>query len=215
MRITQGAFSFLPDLTDDEIRAQIEYASTTAGRSRSSTPTTRIPATSTGRCGACRCSTSRTPRRACCEVNACRKAHPSHYIRVNAFDCDARRRVDVPVVHRQPPERGARLPPRAAGARGPQAALHDASLRGRQGRPARYESIGDARRRSTTGAPTVDLAGRSCARPTCSEVLRSARPRAGRARAGEARVREIAALLLVSKARAPARASRPPRRRCT
>ena len=25
MRITQGAFSFLPDLTDDEIRAQLDY----------------------------------------------------------------------------------------------------------------------------------------------------------------------------------------------
>jgi ribulose-bisphosphate carboxylase small chain len=25
VRITQGAFSFLPDLTDDEIRAQVEY----------------------------------------------------------------------------------------------------------------------------------------------------------------------------------------------
>jgi ribulose-bisphosphate carboxylase small chain len=26
MRITQGTFSFLPDLTDDDIRAQVEYA---------------------------------------------------------------------------------------------------------------------------------------------------------------------------------------------
>ena len=26
MRITQGTFSYLPDLTDDEIEAQIEYA---------------------------------------------------------------------------------------------------------------------------------------------------------------------------------------------
>jgi len=26
MRVTQGTFSFLPDLTDDEIRAQIDYA---------------------------------------------------------------------------------------------------------------------------------------------------------------------------------------------
>ena len=26
MRITQGTFSFLPDLTDDEIKAQIQYA---------------------------------------------------------------------------------------------------------------------------------------------------------------------------------------------
>jgi ribulose-bisphosphate carboxylase small chain len=26
MRITQGQFSFLPDLTDEEIRAQVDYA---------------------------------------------------------------------------------------------------------------------------------------------------------------------------------------------
>ena len=26
MRMTQGTFSFLPDLTDDEVRAQIQYA---------------------------------------------------------------------------------------------------------------------------------------------------------------------------------------------
>ena len=26
MRITQGTFSYLPDLTDDEIRAQVQYA---------------------------------------------------------------------------------------------------------------------------------------------------------------------------------------------
>ena len=45
-------------------RQQVEYASSRAGRSRSSIPTTRIRATSTGRCGACPCSTLRT-RRAC------------------------------------------------------------------------------------------------------------------------------------------------------
>ena len=26
MRVTQGQFSFLPDLTDDEIKAQVNYA---------------------------------------------------------------------------------------------------------------------------------------------------------------------------------------------
>ena len=58
MRITQGTFSFLPDLTDEQIAAQIQLrARTTAGRCRSSTPTTRTRATPTGRCGACRCST--------------------------------------------------------------------------------------------------------------------------------------------------------------
>ena len=40
MRITQGTFYF-PDLTDQEIRAQIEYALAKDGRAPSSTPTTR------------------------------------------------------------------------------------------------------------------------------------------------------------------------------
>ena len=43
MRITQGTFSYLPDLTDEQITAQIQYASTTTGRSRSSTPTIPHP----------------------------------------------------------------------------------------------------------------------------------------------------------------------------
>ena len=57
MRITQGTFSFLPDLTDEQIAAQIEYALGQRLGARSSTPTTRIRATSTGRCGGRRCST--------------------------------------------------------------------------------------------------------------------------------------------------------------
>ena len=56
-RITQGQFSFLPDLTDAQITAQIEYALNKAGRSASNTPTIRIRATPTGRCTASRCST--------------------------------------------------------------------------------------------------------------------------------------------------------------
>ena len=31
MRLTQGTFSFLPELTDAEIRAQVEYASPRLG----------------------------------------------------------------------------------------------------------------------------------------------------------------------------------------
>ena len=62
MRITQGAFSFLPDLTDDQIRAQVQYASTIAGRSASSSPTIRIPAIPIGTCRAIRCSTTRMQR---------------------------------------------------------------------------------------------------------------------------------------------------------
>ena len=86
MRLTQGTFSHLPDFTDEEIPAQISTRSTTAGRSRWSSPTTRTRATRTGRCGGCRCSRSPTPPPRCYEVNRCREAFPNHYIRLNAYD---------------------------------------------------------------------------------------------------------------------------------
>ena len=58
MRITQGTFSFLPDLTDEQIEAQIAYALrqrlVDLGRVHGR-PASR--ATPTGRCGACRSST--------------------------------------------------------------------------------------------------------------------------------------------------------------
>ena len=56
-RITQGQFSFLPDLTDAQITAQIEYAlAAMSGLSASSTQMIRIRAIPTGKCTACRCS---------------------------------------------------------------------------------------------------------------------------------------------------------------
>ena len=59
MILTQGTFSFLPPLTDTQIRAQIQYALDNKWPI-SSTPTTRTRATPTGRCGDCRCSISTT-----------------------------------------------------------------------------------------------------------------------------------------------------------
>ena len=56
MRITQGTFSFLPDLTDKQISAQIEYALKKGWAVVSNSPMIRIRATPIGRCGACRCS---------------------------------------------------------------------------------------------------------------------------------------------------------------
>jgi len=85
MRITQGTFSFLPDLTDDEIRAQVDYRSAAAGRCRSSTPTTRIPQCVLGHVGL-PMFTVKDGAAVLFEVNACRKAFPNHYIKVNAFD---------------------------------------------------------------------------------------------------------------------------------
>ena len=86
MRITQGTFSFLPELTDDEIRAQIDYAieqGWAIGVEYTDDPHPRNfywemwgnPLFDlTESAGAMR------------EVLACRAMHRACYVRVNAFD---------------------------------------------------------------------------------------------------------------------------------
>ncbi len=86
MRVTQGTFSFLPDLSDEEIRAQIEYA--------------------LGKGWACSIEHTEDPHPrnvywemhgtpmfdvkdaagVMMELSACRKTFPNRYIKVNAFD---------------------------------------------------------------------------------------------------------------------------------
>ena len=86
MRITQGTFSYLPDLTDDEISAQIQYAIdqgwavavefTDDPHPRNviwdmwGLPMFEIADASAG----------------LHEVTACRVAYPDHYIKVSAYD---------------------------------------------------------------------------------------------------------------------------------
>jgi ribulose-bisphosphate carboxylase small chain len=86
MRITQGTFSFLPELTDREIAAQVQYAldngwacaveHTDDPHPRNTywemfgTPMFDIP----------------DAAGVMLELNACRQTFPGHYIKVNAFD---------------------------------------------------------------------------------------------------------------------------------
>ena len=72
------------------------------GHRASSTPTTRIRATPTGRCSACRCSTCRTPAGVMMELEAAARPSRHHYIRADRLRLDARRRVDRDELHRQP-----------------------------------------------------------------------------------------------------------------
>ena len=86
MRITQGTFSFLPDLTDDEIRAQIDYAieqGWAIGVEYTDDPHPRN----------CYWEMWGNPlfdlhgaAAAMREVLACRDLHRACYVRVNAFD---------------------------------------------------------------------------------------------------------------------------------
>ena len=56
MRVTQGTFSFLPDLTDEQIEAQIHYALRNGWAISVEYTDDPIRATPTGSCGASRCS---------------------------------------------------------------------------------------------------------------------------------------------------------------
>ena len=85
-RITQGCFSLLPDLTDDQIKKQIEYSVKSGyavGIEYTDDPHPRncywemwglplfnIP----------------DPATIMYEINECRKAHPSMYVKINAFN---------------------------------------------------------------------------------------------------------------------------------
>jgi ribulose-bisphosphate carboxylase small chain len=86
MRITQGAFSFLPDLTDAEIRAQIDYAldqGWAVGVEHTDDP---HPRNFYWEMWGNPMFDLRDPAGVMAEVVACREAHPNTYVRLNAFD---------------------------------------------------------------------------------------------------------------------------------
>jgi ribulose-bisphosphate carboxylase small chain len=113
MRITQGTFSFLPDLTDEQIAAQVRYA--LDNRWAMSVEYTDDP----------------HPRnsywemwglpmfdlepeeaeRVVREVRACREAHPDHYVKLNAYDATRGRQTTALsiIVGRPADEPGFRL----------------------------------------------------------------------------------------------------------
>jgi ribulose-bisphosphate carboxylase small chain len=111
MRITQGTFSYLPDLTDAEISAQIQYAIdqgwavavefTDDPHPRNvlwemwGLPMFGISDASAG----------------LHEVTACRGAYPDHYIRVTAYDASLGRQTTALsfIVNRPADEPGFRL----------------------------------------------------------------------------------------------------------
>jgi ribulose-bisphosphate carboxylase small chain len=113
MRVTQGTFSFLPDLTDEEIEAQVSYAlgnGWAIGIEYSDDPHPRNPywemwghplfdlgEDETGE-----------PMRL---MRECRAANPNHYIKVTAYDASYGRQTTALafIVNRPADEPGFRL----------------------------------------------------------------------------------------------------------
>ncbi|TXF13286.1 ribulose bisphosphate carboxylase small subunit [Pelomicrobium methylotrophicum] len=86
MRLTQGTFSFLPDLTDAQIRKQIEYALKQGWAINVEFTDDPHPRNTYWEMWGIPMFDLRDPAGIMYEVNECRKAYPNHYIRVTAYD---------------------------------------------------------------------------------------------------------------------------------
>jgi ribulose-bisphosphate carboxylase small chain len=85
-RLTQGQFSFLPDLTDAQIRSQIQYAlqhNYAVGIEYTDDP---HPRNTYWEMFGNPMFDLKDPAGILMEINNCRKTFPQHYVRVTAFD---------------------------------------------------------------------------------------------------------------------------------
>lgn len=86
MRITQGCFSFLPDLTDEEISAQLEYClrnNWAVGIEYTDDP---HPRNTYWEMWGNPMFDLKDSKGIMMEIAECRKVNPDSYIRINAFD---------------------------------------------------------------------------------------------------------------------------------
>ena len=86
MKMTQGTFSFLPDLTDAEISQQIQYCLSKKWAVSVEFTDDPHPRNTYWEMWDLPMFDLKDPAGILLEVNACRKTYPSHYIRVSAFD---------------------------------------------------------------------------------------------------------------------------------
>lgn len=86
MRITQGTFAFLPDFTDDEIKAQIQYCLDNGWPISIEYTDDPHPRNTYWEMWGLPMFDVRDAVAIMQEVTACRRAFPEHYIRINGYD---------------------------------------------------------------------------------------------------------------------------------
>jgi ribulose-bisphosphate carboxylase small chain len=111
MRITQGTFSYLPDLTDAEIAAQLQYAVDQGWAVAVEFTDDPHPRNVLWEMWGLPMFDIRDAAAGLHEVTACRRAYPEHYIRVSAYDASLGRQTTALsfIVHRPASEPGFRL----------------------------------------------------------------------------------------------------------
>jgi ribulose-bisphosphate carboxylase small chain len=86
MRLTQGTFSFLPDFTHAQIRAQIEYALRNGWAVSLEHTDDAHPRSTYWEMFGAPMFDFTDATRIMEAVEQCRRSHPGHYVKVNAFD---------------------------------------------------------------------------------------------------------------------------------
>ncbi len=87
MRVTQGCFSFLPDLTDDQIRSQVQYCIDKGWAVNIEYTDDAHPRNTFWDMFGFPMFDIKDAAAVMLELNACRKAHGDrHYIRISGFD---------------------------------------------------------------------------------------------------------------------------------
>jgi ribulose-bisphosphate carboxylase small chain len=86
MRITQGTFSYLPDFTDDEIKAQIQYCLDNGWAISVEHTDDPHPRNIYWELFGLPMFDANDPAAVMYEISECRKVFPNHYIRVNGYD---------------------------------------------------------------------------------------------------------------------------------
>lgn len=86
MKITQGTFSFLPELTDEEISRQIDYALSQGWACSVEFTDDPHPRNTYWEMWGLPMFDLHDAAGVLHEINACRVTYPQHYIKVNAFD---------------------------------------------------------------------------------------------------------------------------------
>lgn len=111
MRITQGTFSHLPDLTDDEIRAQIQYAIDNGWAVSVELTDDPHPRNTYWEMWALPMFDTPDAAAVFYEIDQCRTAFPGHYIKVIAYDPGRGRQTTALafIVQRPSEEPGFRL----------------------------------------------------------------------------------------------------------
>jgi ribulose-bisphosphate carboxylase small chain len=139
MRITQGTFSFLPDLTEDEVRAQMEYALAQGWACSIEYTDEPHPRNTYWEMWGNPMFDLRDAAGVLAELRACRAAFPNHYIKVNAFDSTRgweSMRLSF-IVNRPPEEPGFRVEREEASGRSVRYTIRSYAMQRPEGR--RYE----------------------------------------------------------------------------